>query len=49
MNKRIKEFTKEILNIKGGDFIQWHEGLSPIEKLLYNTIFKKLQKNERYR
>ncbi len=48
-NNRIEEFTKEILNIKGGDFIQWHEGLSPIEKFLYNIIFKNLQKNETHR
>tara|TARA_R110001592_G_scaffold102541_5_gene289398 strand:+ start:2754 stop:2912 length:159 start_codon:yes stop_codon:yes gene_type:complete len=47
--KRTEKFTKEILKIKGGDFMQWHEGLSPIEKLLYSTIFKNLQKNERHR
>ena len=46
-NNRIEEFTKEILNIKGGDFIQWHEGLSPIEKLYYSIVFKKLQSRER--
>ena len=51
MNKnRYDEMEKKVLSIKGGDFIQWHEGLSPIEKLLYKIVFKNLQKsNERHR
>ena len=44
---RIENFKKNILKIKGGDFIKWHEGLSPIEKYLYEISFKELQKNER--
>ena len=43
--ERKKQFKKEILSIKGGDFIQWHEGLSPIESFLYKIIFKELQLN----
>ena len=45
LNKRVQEFKKIWMQIKGGDFIQWHEGLSPVEKLLYSIGFKELQKN----
>jgi hypothetical protein len=49
-NKRIQEFKKILLSIKGGDFPQWHESLSPIEKLMYTIGFKELQSNnEKYR
>ena len=47
MNKRLDEIEKKMLSVKGGDFIQWHEGLSPIEKLYYSIVFKKLQSRER--
>ena len=47
MNKRLDEIEKKMLSIKGGDFIQWHEGLSPVEKLYYSIVFKKLQSRER--
>ena len=46
---RIENFKKEILNIKGGDFLSWHKSLSPIESFLYKLSFKELQKNERKR
>ena len=50
MKNRLKEMEAITLSIKGGDFIQWHEGLSPIEKLLYKIVFQKLQKsNEKHR
>ena len=45
LNKRVQEFKKILLQVKGGDFIQWHEGLSPVEKLLYKIGFKELQTN----
>ena len=44
---RIKEIKKEILKVKGGDFLSWHESLSPIESFLYKLSFKELQKNTR--
>jgi hypothetical protein len=47
MNKRLDEIEKKMLSVKGGDFIQWHEGLSPVEKLYYSIVFKKLQSRER--
>ena len=47
LKNRLQETEKIILSIKGGDFIQWHEGLSPIEKLYYNIVFNKLQSKER--
>ena len=47
MNKRLDEIEKKMLSVKGGDFIQWHEGLSPVEKLYYSIIFKKLQSREK--
>jgi len=47
---RLKEMEKITLSIKGGDFLQWHEGLSPIEQLLYKMVFAKLQSsNEKHR
>ena len=50
MENRLKEMKGITLSIKGGDFIQWHEGLSPIEKSLYHKAFKQLQKlNEKHR
>ena len=50
LNKRVQEFKKILMQVKGGDFIQWHEGLSPVEKLLYNIGFKEAQKsNETHR
>jgi len=44
-NKRVQEFKKILLSIKGGDFHPWYEGLSPIEKLLYEKGFQELQLN----
>ena len=50
LNNRLEEMKKETLSIKGGDFIQWHEGLSPIEKTLYKIVFGRLQsRNEKHR
>ena len=42
---RIEEIKKELLTIKGGDFLLWYEGLSPIKKILYRKGFKELQTN----
>ena len=50
LNKRVQEFKKIWTQVKGGDFIQWHEGLSPVEKILYRKGFKELQiNNEKHR
>jgi len=50
LNERVQDFKKELLEIKGGDFSQWHKGLSPVEKLLYKIGFKELQtNNEKHR
>ena len=47
LRTRIEKFKKEMLKIKGGDFIYWHEGLSTIESLLHKISFKELQKTTR--
>ena len=31
-----KRIWDEYMNIKGGDFLNWYEGLSPIENYLFN-------------
>ena len=46
MKNRLQEMKEITLSIKGGDFIQWHEGLSPIEKLLYKIVFRRLQETK---
>tara|TARA_R110000851_G_scaffold62914_1_gene144109 strand:+ start:158 stop:319 length:162 start_codon:yes stop_codon:yes gene_type:complete len=42
---RIKEIKEQLLTIKGGNFKEWYEGLSPVESLLYKIGFKELQNN----
>ena len=49
MKNRLKEMEKKVLSLKGGDFIPWYEGLSPVEKSLYHEVFKKLQTKEKHR
>ena len=49
LKDRIDNFKKEILTIKGEDFMPWYKSLSPIESFLYKVGFKELQKNERKR
>ena len=49
LKDRIENFKKEILTIKGEDFMPWYKSLSPIESFLYKVGFKELQKNERKR
>jgi hypothetical protein len=36
LEKRSEQIWKEYLTIKGGDFENWYEGLSPIESYLFN-------------
>jgi len=40
MNVILKRVKKEALMIKGGDFSQWYEGLSPIERVAYNKMLR---------
>ena len=37
--RRYREMWEEYLTIKGGDFANWHEGLSPIEKIIFKQAF----------
>jgi len=36
LEKRSEQIWEKYLTIKGGDFQNWHEGLSPIESYLFN-------------
>jgi hypothetical protein len=36
MEKRSEQIWKTYLTIKGGDFSNWYESLSPIESYLFN-------------
>tara|TARA_R110000823_G_scaffold281848_1_gene400091 strand:+ start:42 stop:176 length:135 start_codon:yes stop_codon:yes gene_type:complete len=34
---------KKYMTINGGDFQEWHEGLSPIEKNLFDRHFQEIR------
>jgi|TARA_R110002050_G_scaffold210938_2_gene347061 hypothetical protein len=34
---------EKYMTIKGGDFQEWYEGLSPIEKNLFDRHFQEIQ------
>lgn len=36
MEKKSEQIWKTYLTIRGGDFSNWYEGLSPIENHLFN-------------
>ena len=38
MKKRDKQLWEEYLTIKGGDFPDWYEGLSPFESYLLAVL-----------
>ena len=40
---RYKEIWEEYLTIKGGDFLNWKEGLSPIEEYVFKELFERKQ------
>ena len=43
-----KEIRKWMMEIKGGDFPKWYNGLTDLEKEIYSEEFQKLQeKNEK--
>lgn len=52
-NKKIvKDYKREeirewIMEIKGGDFPKWYNGLTDLEKEIYKEEFEKLQKQPR--
>ena len=35
-----KRVWKEYMTIKGGDFPQWYDGLSPIEKIILGKMIE---------
>jgi hypothetical protein len=41
--RRYKETWEEYLTIKGGDFANWREGLSPIKEYMFKQLFKRKQ------
>ena len=43
MSKRI---WNEYMEVKGGDFANWYEGLSPIEEKAWKIKFKMMQNSE---
>jgi uncharacterized protein with von Willebrand factor type A (vWA) domain len=40
MKKITKRIQKESRKIRGGDFSDWYEGLSPIEKVVYGQTLR---------
>ena len=40
MEQIVKRIKKEALLIKGGDFQNWYDGLSPIEKKAYSETLR---------
>ena len=41
-----KRIWDEYMNVKGGDFSNWYEGLSPIEEKAWKIKFKMMQNSE---
>lgn len=41
MEEIIKRIYEESLKITGGEFENWYEGLSPIEKVSYGKLLNK--------
>jgi len=41
----MRNLREELLKVKGGDFISWHNSLTPQEKQEYKLIMKDLGKN----
>jgi len=42
--RRYREMWDEYLTIKGGDFSNWYEGLSPIEIVIFKYVFYRFHK-----
>jgi len=40
MEKIKNRLQKEYMTIKGGDFPEWYDGLSPIEKTVFGEILQ---------
>lgn len=43
MQKIIEKIWENYMNVKGGDFLNWYEGLSPIEKKAFKIKFDSKQ------
>tara|TARA_R110000822_G_scaffold179651_1_gene319459 strand:+ start:276 stop:425 length:150 start_codon:yes stop_codon:yes gene_type:complete len=46
MEKISNRVWKKYMNVKGGDFLSWYEGLSPIEAKMWDKKFNENQINE---
>ena len=46
MEKISKRIWNEYMEVKGGDFANWYEGLSPIEEKAWKIKFKMMQNSE---
>ena len=46
MEKISSRVWKKYMNVKGGDFLNWYEGLSPIEEKMWDKKFNGNQINE---
>ena len=46
MEKISNRIWSEYMNVRGGDFLNWYEGLSPIEEKTWNKKFNESQINE---
>jgi|TARA_R110001592_G_scaffold104094_1_gene292940 hypothetical protein len=46
MNKISNRVWSEYANVIGGDFLNWYEGLSPIEAKVWSMKFNEIQSSE---
>jgi len=37
-----RDIKKELLSIKGGDFLEWYSSLTKLEKVEYNLMLEQL-------
>ncbi len=47
MNEIDNRVWNEYMQVKGGDFLNWYEGLSPIEKNSWSRKFDEAQEREK--
>jgi hypothetical protein len=40
-----RDLKKELLKIKGGDFLEWYSSLSKLEKLEYKIMLEQLSED----
>lgn len=46
MEKISNRIWKKYMSVKGGDFLNWYESLSPIEAKMWEIKFNEVQMNE---